>query len=55
MKIKVDIGCFTLNNVFLIDPKNDDCAEEKDAHGLLFFFRFDPSFSSFSSRFLRFL
>ena len=31
MKTKVDIVCFTLNTVFLIYPKNDDCAEEKDA------------------------
>ena len=30
MKTKVDIVCFTLNSVFLIDPKNDNCAEEKD-------------------------
>ena len=47
MKIKVDIVCFSLNSIFLIDPKNDDCAEEKDAHGLLFFFfflRFGPHF-----------
>ena len=38
MKTKVDIVCFSLNSIFLIDPKNDDCAGEKDAHKRLFFF-----------------
>ena len=38
MKTKVDIVCFTLNIVFLIDRKNDDCAAEKDEHGLRFCF-----------------
>ena len=38
---KYDIMCFSLNNVFLIDPKNDDCAEEKHAHRL-FVLRFGP-------------
>ena len=40
MKTNVDIVCFSLSSMFLIDPKNDDCAEEKDAHGLFFFFFF---------------
>ena len=44
MKTKADIVCFTLNSVFLIDQKNDDCSEEKDAHGLFFLVggEFDP-------------
>ena len=54
MKTKLDIVCFTPNSVFLIDQNNDDCAEEKDAPVLLFFFfDFIPSsfliFLSFSS------
>ena len=46
METKADIVCFSLNSVFLIDKENDDCAEEKDAHGLLFFFFCDlvPNF-----------
>ena len=47
MKIKVDIVCFSLNSIFLIDPKNDDCAEGKDAHGFLFFFFFFAIWSPF--------
>ena len=63
MKTKVDIVCFSLNSVFLIDQKkkkkkNDDCAEEKDAHGLLFVFFFCDLvpifFTSFSPVFLLF-
>ena len=68
MKTKVDTVCFTLNSVFLIDPKNDDCVEEKDAHGLLcfvvvvvvlrfelhFFPPFLPCFSSFPLSFFSF-
>ena len=40
MKTKGDMVCFTLNSVFLIVQKNDDCAEEKDAGLLVFFFFF---------------
>ena len=51
MKMKVNIVCFSLN------LKIDDCAEEKDAHGLLLFLQFDPRFIPhvllfFSSSFL---
>ena len=49
MKTKVDIVCFTLNIVFLIDPKNDGCAED-----FLFFAIWSSIFSSFSSPFLLF-
>ena len=54
LETKADIVCFSLNSVFLFDPKNDDCAEEKDAHRLLFFFFlffaiWSPIFYSFSS------
>ena len=31
METKAVIVCFYLNSVFLIDPKNDDCADEKNA------------------------
>ena len=62
METKADKVCFSLNSVFLIDPKNDDCAGEKDAHGFPFFSFFPPFFSiwspivcSFSSLFLLFL
>ena len=63
MKTKGDMVCFTLNNVFLIVQKHDDCAEEKDA-GLLgvffvvvfllffFFFFFFYCFSFFSFLFV---
>ena len=54
MKIKVDIVCFSLNSIFLIDPKNDDCAEEKDVHGLLLFFFFCDLVPIFSPPFLLF-
>ena len=47
----VDIVCFTLNSVFLIDLKNNDCAEEKDAHGSFFLLLFDPLFLIFLSFF----
>ena len=40
MKTKVDINCFFQNSVFLIGPKNDDCAEEKPACGHFFLFCF---------------
>ena len=53
MKTKVDIVCFTVNSVFLIDPKNDDCTEEKmrtDFFSFLFLWSpiFSSSFSPFS-------
>ena len=43
MKTKFDINCFFWNCVLLIGPKNDDCAEEKPVHGLIFL-RFDSRF-----------
>ena len=38
MKTIVDLNCFFRNSVFLIGPKNDDCAEEKPARGFYFCF-----------------
>ena len=49
MKTKVDIECFTLNSVFLIGPKHDDCAEEEDAHGLSLFLSSPLYRASFAS------
>ena len=45
MKTKADIVCFSLNSVFLIDPENDDCVEEKDAQWLFVSCDFVPNFS----------